>query len=57
MEKNSDIDTCYHGKKLSDCNSGMKHNKMKECLFWHFSPDDKKEELQKKYFQIMKHFG
>ena len=41
MEKNSDIDTCYHGKKLSDCNSSTKHNKMTQC-FWHFSPDDKK---------------
>ena len=47
-------DTCYYGNKLSECNKSKNDEAhLKQCLYWHFTPEDRKQDLQKKYRQII----
>ena len=51
---NDKENTCYYGYKLSECNKSKNDEAhLKKCLYWHFTPEDRKQDLQKKYRQII----
>ena len=54
-ENSNDKDnTCYYGYKLSECNKSKNDEvHLKQCLYWHFTPEDRKQDLQKKFRQII----
>ena len=52
MVKDSDQNTCFHGK-LEDCNRDHPKANGGNCQYWHFFPEERRKELMEKYKEII----
>ena len=54
IEDTFDDQICFHGQDIGNCNKKQKYVQSKNCLWWHFWPNERRNDIIKKYLEILK---